>query len=122
MTTSTLTTPLHTALTGMIADYETYRERAGALAVFQKDRHYADPFDPEAEERAIAYGAVLRILAPLTESALPPAELRLLAIATARELGDRGITNHTQAGPTDTVFLAASTELFRVAFTPVPDR
>lgn len=119
MTTSTLT-PLHTALAGMVTDYETYRDRAGALAVFQEQNNFDEPFDSGAEERSIAYSAVLRILEPLTASTLPAGELRLLMLATARELGDRGVTDHSQAGPTDTVFLAASTELYRVAFTPMP--
>lgn len=119
MKTSTLT-PLHRALSGMITDYETYRDRAGAMAVFQEQNDVGQPFDPGAGERSIAYGAVLRTLEPLTESQLPASELRLLMSATARELGDRGVTDHSQAGPTDTVFLAASTELYRVAFTPMP--
>ena len=121
MTTSTLT-PLHTALAGMITDYETYRDRAGALAVFQEQNNFDEPFDPGAEERSIAYGAVLRILEPLTASTLPAGELRLLMLATARELDDRGIIDHLQAGPTDTVHLTAAAELRRVAFTPAPSR
>lgn len=122
MKTSTLlktsTSNLHAALAGMVADYETFRDRTAVRAVEQEHPDFMDPYDVEAEERSIAYSSVLEYLKPLTESTLRARGLRALMEDVAMKLNASFDADNSKITVTDTIHMTAAAELRRVAFTP----